>query len=406
MFEQQVRQIPFYFVVFLVLMLAFLGIVASSMLGPAPVPPQPALVGGDPNPSSDIVAYANEPVRKISPLEQSRQELGRALTVTGDRLEEVQSSLGSFTVELKSLQDNDAGKRIVGSNEHFPQLVALIRYAPDLDVSLNQASARYSALVSREVASTSESELKSVKLSLNDFDTQVSSLEQDVENAKLALNAISTVCQKLPQATMTVRTRLHADEEKEKLSYAQKLKESQDSAKREQEQKLQLADKERSDAKASLEAATKRLEALRLRQQAANVEGSSSSILSGGRAAQDTALLEADYRRDLSEINRLLSPLMSQGHKQPEHAGYQRRAREVGPMSLSALRSCGALEPTDKGLEDLAFAMTYDNDRSSSGFPQYIGGGLQEEHYRYVVPAQKLLLKYQYLLVEKKRLAE
>lgn len=406
MFERHIRQIPFYYIVFVVLTLVLLGIVASSMLGPEPVPQQPAMVQGDPNSNRDIVARDNAPVRQVSPLEQSRKELGRSLTLTGDRLQAIQLRLNGFTLELQSLQDNDTGKRIVASSEHFPKLVALIRYAPDLTKSFSEVSVRYSAMIAKEVASTSEREVRAVKLSLDDFDIEVAAMEQEVENANLALKAINTVCQELPPAAMTVRAKLRDDEEKEMLSYAQQLQASQEAAKSEQQQKLRSADKELSDARAGLEAATKRLEALKLRQQGAKVEAGSSDIVSGSRTAQDLALLERDYQRDLAEINRLLAPLMSQGYSQPEHAGYQKRAREKGPMSLAALRSCGALAPTDEGLQNLAFAMTYANDRGSFGFPQYIGGTLKDEHYRYLVPAQKLLLKYQYLLVDKKRLAE
>ena len=415
MFAKYVRAIPFYFVVFLVLVLVLLGIVASSMLGPPPIARQPDVTSAAPilsnnaeapNFNGDIVAGGNDSTRQATPLEQNRQELRRLLTQIGDHLHSIELGVDAFTMTLESLHDNDAGKRIVTSNEHFPQLAALIKYAPELSASLSKFGTRYSALVAKELASSSETALNSVKLSLSDFDNELAAIEQDVENANLALKAINVVCQKLPAATLTVRAKLLDDEEKEKLRYAQQLKDSQDAAQKEQEKKLQLAEKQRSDAKADLDIATKRLEALKLKQQSVHAGAGISNIESHGRSAQERAELERDYQRDITEINRLLAPLLAQGYSQPEHAGFQRRAREKGPMSLGALRSCGALAPTDSGLQNLGFAMTYANDRGNFGFPGYIGGALRDEHYQYLVPAQKLLLKYQYLLVEKKRLAE
>lgn len=121
--------------------------------------------------------------------------------------------------------------------------------------------------------------------------------------------------------------------------------------------------------------------------------------------AADLARLEADYLLDLPEIRKWLAPLLAEGYSQPRHIG-QLITAVKGPMSLTALRRCGALTNSEEGLSKLARAMTYGNDRETSGFAPFTGGPLREEHRRYVLPASRLLLKYQFLLVRKGDLAE
>lgn len=121
--------------------------------------------------------------------------------------------------------------------------------------------------------------------------------------------------------------------------------------------------------------------------------------------AAGRARLEADYVSDLPEIRRWLAPILAEGFSQPQHIG-QLITAVKGPMSLTALRRSGALTNSEEGLSKLARAMTYGNDRQTSGFAPFTGGPLLEEHRRYVLPASRLLLKYQFLLVEKGALAE
>lgn len=121
--------------------------------------------------------------------------------------------------------------------------------------------------------------------------------------------------------------------------------------------------------------------------------------------AADLARLEADYLLDLPEIRKWLAPLLADGYSQPQHIG-QLITAVKGPVSLTALGRCGALSNSEEGLSKLARAMTYGNDRATPGFPPYTEGPLLEEHRSYVLPASRLLLKYQFLLVEKGSLAE
>jgi len=48
-------------------------------------------------------------------------------------------------------------------------------------------SARYSGLVDKEVSSTSENEVKSVRLSLADLDKQIAAIRQDLANVEMIL---------------------------------------------------------------------------------------------------------------------------------------------------------------------------------------------------------------------------
>ena len=121
--------------------------------------------------------------------------------------------------------------------------------------------------------------------------------------------------------------------------------------------------------------------------------------------AADSAQLEAEFLGDLPDIRKWLAPLLKSGHPQLEAAG-QTTTESQSPMSLTALRKCGALSNSEEGLSNLARAMGFGNDRKAAGFVRFTAGTLSEEHRMYVVPASRLLLKYQSLLVEKGMLAE
>lgn len=112
--------------------------------------------------------------------------------------------------------------------------------------------------------------------------------------------------------------------------------------------------------------------------------------------------LEADFARDLREINSLLSPFVSQD----EHTLYPPNnhlysGQKTG-VSLSAIAKWGALEPSDEGIDAMA-QLGQSQYRPLGSFPKYV----QSEWKRSPAVktrlgrAQELLQKYGELLVEK-----
>lgn len=90
---------------------------------------------------------------------------------------------------------------------------------------------------------------------------------------------------------------------------------------------------------------------------------------------KDETVAAAERERKIAlanstEVQQLLAPFLAQGYSQPE----QKPSTTRGPVSLAALRSAGALDPTDKGLRVLHRLGTKkqeDRDRPRWGFASY-----------------------------------
>ena len=124
---------PFAFVTFLVLSLAVIGLVASTLLGPPTAPAQSteANRGSSAPIANTATTKKDDPASSLSPFERIRQDLAQSLATSGDRLQNVQELSHRISATLETVQVSDAGKRIAGSDDHFPKLVALIRYLPE-----------------------------------------------------------------------------------------------------------------------------------------------------------------------------------------------------------------------------------------------------------------------------------
>jgi hypothetical protein len=72
-----------------------------------------------------------------------------------------------------------------------------------------------------------------------------------------------------------------------------------------------------------------------------------------------------------------------------------------GPLSLSAMRSAGALNEDIGGMTRLNIIATSGDERPTGGFPPYYGDVIKERSIPFVQAAQKLLIKYGDLMVEK-----
>jgi len=119
-------------------------------------------------------------------------------------------------------------------------------------------------------------------------------------------------------------------------------------------------------------------------------------------AKKNKAQLEQEFQADLNDIRALLSPFVSDGSTQPEGTTFKRTGTKPTPVSLAALRGAQALDPNDRGQQNLYFMTSQFNDRPLGAFPKYFGG---ESDWRVKAPAvqraQELLIKYGEVLVEK-----
>jgi hypothetical protein len=119
------------------------------------------------------------------------------------------------------------------------------------------------------------------------------------------------------------------------------------------------------------------------------------------------AALEAEFNRDLGQINSMLKPFTSKGRTQPGSRGWRSDAT-YGPVSLSKLKSAGLLEDTVASRQNLYFLTTGNryNDREHGAFPRYVGGASDwQRKHPTIERAQDLLQKYGDLMVQKGMLA-
>ena len=82
-----------------------------------------------------------------------------------------------------------------------------------------------------------------------------------------------------------------------------------------------------------------------------------------------------DYLRESDKIRTMLKPFITPGYVQPESADKLAYQNIKQPVSFSALKQIGALQPTQRGIEILfrvggSKSSTYQNDRPLGGFPR------------------------------------
>lgn len=186
-------------------------------------------------------------------------------------------------------------------------------------------------------------------------------------------------------ADQTEVTRL---EQLERQLGAERLQ-AREQARRQDEERLRQRDQEEEDRKA---------------QEARLVQAANKARNLGLKAEADRAdealrlaQLQRDFERLLPEARTLLQAFVTPGFR-------HRPNGTKGPVSLAFLKSNGALEPTQTGLEQLLRLASYNNDRELGGLPHYVTGALtvgQEARRKPVERAQELLNKYGEVLVLK-----
>lgn len=148
------------------------------------------------------------------------------------------------------------------------------------------------------------------------------------------------------------------------------------------------------------------LESAKLLAELTQVESEADTLRKATAKREERARLEIDFEKDEALVRHMLGALFAAGYTQPVPGAKHKLTTTLGPVSLSALREFGALDPTEKGMLQLGHAGSDPtNDRGPYGFPKRVGGELDRPELEFLLPAQKLLIKYQELLVEKRWLA-
>lgn len=144
----------------------------------------------------------------------------------------------------------------------------------------------------------------------------------------------------------------------------------------------------------------------KLHSELSQVELETDTLRKATAIREEHARLEIDFAKDEALVRHLLAALFAAGYTQPTPGAMHKLTTTLGPVSLTALRDFGALEPTQKGMLQLGHAGSDpSNDRGPYAFPQRVSSELDRAELEYLLPAQRLLIKYQELLVEKGWLA-
>lgn len=407
MWQRLIRLIPFRYVTLVCVALVFFWLAALVLLQKKSDDEQstPAVreIGSNSPVLIDRPPTATVQTPRANPVETIRKQLADSLANLSAKVQGLRDSKDRVGSKLNEVQNVEIGRRIASSEEHLPLLLALIRFHSESSEKIDGIAGRYSALVAEEVGAINESELRKTLSSLPQFEDSLARATKEFSDIELSIQALESVCKNRPPTSKSVREIIENRELSEKRKIAKESDDRQTAMADERRRQIDTIQTEKTEADRQLAAVKVQLQKLKKLENENGIGGTSTE---DGTAAQANARLEADFQRDLPKIKQYLAPLLADGYKQPESAGYQSRSNKPGPVSLTKLQGCGALVNSKTGLERLAFAMTYDNDRPRQNIPQYIGGVMQEAQLNHFRPALDLLLKYQFILVEKGMLEE
>ncbi|MEO8271800.1 MAG: hypothetical protein ABI557_18900, partial [Aureliella sp.] len=229
-------------------------------------------------------------------------------------------------------------------------------------------------------------------------------LRTSLDRATLSLSAFEKRSQLFKLSSMTLADSIAAHHEKQAAELsAQVAKDKQDS-----DQKI--ANEKRAEAEMRNKLALERE-----RETAAAEIAKLQADIDNQRIAKETAAtkrqLEAEFSRDLPQIQHYLGKFFANGFTQPQSATHYEQRSTNGPVSLAAIQKAGALSDTVEGLDGayprfLHLMASPSNDRVvGSPYPRFIGGHVPQESVATVRQGYTLLKKYQFLLVEKGYLA-
>lgn len=346
--------------------------------------------------------------------------------------EKVLDLLTEFDQELKKWDDsvvalltNDRGKALAGNPDHIPQFRKLFQHRRPTKADGDAIRARVSALLERPYAALAAErntyrpgkevleDLEAAQNTVEDMIKQYRDARTDIEglvtgDQRLGKRAAVTLEQaikdidaanadKLARAVATAEAAAQeeADQAIVNARVAMIRQKAEDQKKQiEEEQKLAAAQAEsqRKITAASREAEEKR------------------GVTEAARIREETEKREKTLLAQSSEVKSLLAPFTAEGYWQPGVEVGQ--STDKKPVSLSKLRSFGALQDSPEGLQQLLTAGTgpYHRDLEDKVRPRWpwpsLMNALKPDQLDQLKKAQKCLRDLDTTLVELKMLSE
>lgn len=369
----------------------------------------------------DAVAAAAEKERRLGEEAQRREEEARrqgqiiALRSLIDKtqrdLDDLLKSFNDWQNQVEPLLEGPKGRRIAGSAPHLERFVGVYEKERPSKSEISAYQDRLDALRGPLESATGDSAgvyAPSPELAgeVRDLDGEILAALRQYKQDNLAVESIVESCAEIDPSESTLTNAIRAFSKAEQDRRIEMMAESRRQASEKINRELAAAEA----AKVEVEGRVELLE-IKMQQQQAEDEFKELTALAADQAkareaAREKAQLERDFVRDLPQIRKYLPAFLAEGYTQPDQYGAASPTSKKGPMSLSAMRSAGALREDVGGLSRLnIIASGSRNDRPVGGFPPWYGNVVSEKNIPYVQTAQKYLLKYGDLMVEKGLLA-
>lgn len=337
------------------------------------------------------------------------QKIDRDATVA--RIEKLANDTAQLDLDLKAwnnstsdLATNDSGRRLASDPEIFLAVVGLIQseHVTADDFALLKSRVRVledEALTVREGRSSS-----GLDEAVTTTKAMFEKMRKSLDRATLSLSSFEKRSQLLKPSPSTLGDAIASDEEKRAADLSSQI------AKDKEETKKKIAD-EAIKAAAAVNKLKLELELTRIAKEKADIQGGIDKGRADAKTEAAKRQLEAEFARDLPQIQHYLGKFFADGYTQRQSATHYEQRSTMGPVSLAAIQKAGALSNIVEGLDGayprfLHLMSSPTNDRAvQSPYPRFIGGHVPPESAATVRQGYTLLKKYQYLLVEKGYLA-
>jgi hypothetical protein len=316
------------------------------------------------------------------------------------RIDQLKADLAAWQAEYAPLLTSEAGRRIAASPRHLELAEAQFRKKRPTGDQLALWESNFEKLSSVVAEMEANPDASTSTGVTPEHTTLLKQLTQDVSQAATSLADQRRVLDHALKATTS--TAAGADPLEKVMQ--QRL----DDAKLADEQRALAAEKQ-AKAKAAEEHAARMAKLasdqaaaehrVRELQEQAKVDG-----LQEETKRREEAIRQARLDREFQRVRFTLDTQLC-AFTRPGFA--HRQDGTKGPVSLSLIRSKGALQPTRPGMEKLMALASVGNDRPRGPIPQFIGGdnGWRLTRTEPIELAQQLLTKYGDLMVQKGMLA-
>ena len=302
--------------------------------------------------------------------------------------------------------DGNTGRVLAADSEKLPRLMELIRIGTEragafsnVKSQVDTVAVELNRFLSGDGDGEATEKTRDVIESLRELvdvkmTEQLASLDELREHVKNA--------QGKPPGDATLKQAMVAYRKAEEKKAIDAAISARDQVRRESTERLLEAERMKARAEVELEEANLAAETERLKAETEQKRITADRMKQEDEAKLAKTRLEADFVRDMQEINSLLSPFVSRAPYtlHPPHSG-QYSGQNTG-ASLGTIVRWGALEPSDDGLDAMA-QLGSPPYRPLGTFPKFV----QSEWKRNpdvkarLERAQELLRKYGDLLVEK-----